>query len=217
MRLYSAALSVFGAKAQIAVAEKNIPCEIELVPYLLSTGYNPKHPEVVRINPKSQVPVLIDGDLEIYDSTQIFEYLEDCYPEAPLWPTDPSSRARARQLEHSSDEVFFPHVLILIQRKAGHSEEKKAAARQGIENYYDQMEELLTESSFLAGDYSYADIGFLMAHHHGVLLGCDFHPHHKNLEAWRRRMLARPAVKGVIEPMRLFIESQGLTAPGFTK
>ena len=49
--------------------------------------YEPKHPAVERINPKRQVPVLIDGSTEIFDSTQIFEYLEDAAPTPPLWPT----------------------------------------------------------------------------------------------------------------------------------
>ena len=35
-----------------------------MVPFEMKTLYEPKHPEVVRINPKRQVPVLIDGDLE---------------------------------------------------------------------------------------------------------------------------------------------------------
>ena len=48
-----------------------------MVPFEMATLYQPKHPEVARINPKRQVPVLVDGDLEIFDSTQIFEYLED--------------------------------------------------------------------------------------------------------------------------------------------
>jgi glutathione S-transferase len=62
---------------------------------------------VLRINPKRQVPVLIDDGVEIFDSTQIFEYLEDRFPDPPLWPREPAARARARQLELKSDEVFF--------------------------------------------------------------------------------------------------------------
>jgi glutathione S-transferase len=43
---------------------------------------------VVRIRPKQQVPVLLHGDLEIFDSPQIFEYLEDLVPEPALWCRD---------------------------------------------------------------------------------------------------------------------------------
>lgn len=76
MKLYSGPLSMFGAKAEIALREKGFDFELEMVPFEMKVLYEPKHPEVVRINPKRQVPVLIDGDLELFDSTQIFEYLE---------------------------------------------------------------------------------------------------------------------------------------------
>ena len=215
MKLYSGPLSMFGAKAEIAVAEKNVNCNIELVPYLRGKGYNPKHPEVLRVNPKGQVPILIDNDIEIYDSTQIFEYLEHRYSATPLWPSDPSIRARARQLEHASDEVFFPHVRTLMQRSSAHTVEEFQTARQGINNYYNQMEKLLTGQEFLAGDYSYADIAFFMAHYFAVLIGRDLKPNHQHLDAWRRRILIRPAVHAVIQTMNIFIRSQKLTAPGF--
>ena len=77
-RLYSGPLSMFGAKAEIAAREKGIDVELVMVPFDMERLYEPKHPEVVRINPKRQVPVLVHGDFEIFDSTQIFEYLEAC-------------------------------------------------------------------------------------------------------------------------------------------
>ena len=67
MRLFSGPLSMFGAKVQIAAHEKNIDFELIMVPFTMKEGYAPKHPEVLRINPKRQVPVLIDGDLEIFE------------------------------------------------------------------------------------------------------------------------------------------------------
>jgi len=102
---------MFGAKVQIAVLEKGLDFELVMVSFDKSRGYEPKHPEVLRINPKRQVPVLIHGELEIFDSTQIFEYLEDLQPDPALWPKGPVGRARARLLEHESDEVYFPHVI----------------------------------------------------------------------------------------------------------
>jgi glutathione S-transferase len=99
--LFSGPLSMFGAKAQIAVLEKGLACEVVMVPFDMDRLYEPKHPEVVRINPKRQVPVLVDGDLEIFDSTQIFEYLEDLKPAPALWPED-QSHARRRASSNSS-------------------------------------------------------------------------------------------------------------------
>ena len=76
IRLYSGPLSMFGMKAEIALKEKGIAADVVMVPFAMRTLYQPKHPEVLRINPKAQVPVLLHDGLEIFDSTQIFEYLE---------------------------------------------------------------------------------------------------------------------------------------------
>src|ERR687891_2063 len=112
MRLFSGPLSMFGAKAEIAALEKGLDFDLVMVPF--EEKYEPKHPEVLRINPKQQVPVLIHGDLEIFDSTQIFEYFENLQPDPPLWPRERRARARARLLELKSDEVYFPHVIRLM-------------------------------------------------------------------------------------------------------
>jgi len=61
--LYSGPLSMFGAKVQIAALEKGLDFDLVMVPYNSQLGYNPKHPEVLRINPKGQVPVLVHGGL----------------------------------------------------------------------------------------------------------------------------------------------------------
>ena len=106
MRLFSGPLSMFGAKAQIAALEKGLDFDLVMVPFDMKHLYEPKHPDVLRINPKRQVPVLIHGDLEIFDSTQIFEYFEHLQPSPALWPSQPTARARARLLEHKSDEVY---------------------------------------------------------------------------------------------------------------
>src|SRR5262249_48771185 len=114
IRLYSGPLSMFGAKAQIAALEKGLDFDLIMVPFEMKTLYEPKHPEVLRINPKKQVPVLVHGDLEIFDSTQIFEYFEDLKPKPALWPRDIVARARARLIEHKSDEVYFPPIVRLM-------------------------------------------------------------------------------------------------------
>src|SRR6476469_9220124 len=102
MKLYSGPLSMFGAKAEIAAREKGLAVELVMVPCEMATLYQPKHPVGLRINPQRQVPLLIDGDLELFDSTQTFEYFEAVKPEPPLWPAEPKARARARLLEHKS-------------------------------------------------------------------------------------------------------------------
>lgn len=63
--LYSGPLSMFGAKAEIAAREKGLDFELVMVPFDFDKLYTPEHPEVLRANPKRQVPVLVDGDLAL--------------------------------------------------------------------------------------------------------------------------------------------------------
>src|SRR5688572_2025825 len=156
--LYSGPLSMFGAKVQIAALEKGLDFELIMVPFDSTRGYEPKHLEVLRINPKRQVPVLVDGDLEIFDSSQIFEYLEDLKPIPALWPVEPQARARARGLEHQSDEVYFPHIIRLMSLQQDLQGEAALAAIDAANRFYVQMEKRLESNEWLAGSYSYADI-----------------------------------------------------------
>src|SRR5712671_6086889 len=105
MKLYCGPLSLFSRKVEIALHEKGLPYEREMVAFTQAKGYSPKHPAVVAGNPKAQVPVLVDGDLTLFDSTLIFEYLEDTRPKPALWPADPKMRARARLVELTADEI----------------------------------------------------------------------------------------------------------------
>ncbi|WIM14373.1 glutathione S-transferase family protein [Enhydrobacter sp.] len=215
MRLYSGPLSMFGAKAEIAAHEKGIDFELVMVPFEMKTLYQPKHPEVVRINPKRQVPVLVDGDLEIFDSTQIFEYLETLKPEPALWPPDAKAKARARLLEHKSDEVYFPHIIRLMGLQATPDDPLAVEARAAATACYDEMERLIGERDWLAGSYSYADIAFYMAQLFGARMTAPMAEAHPRLQRWRDRMSARPAVAKVAGAMARYLRSQGRPLPEF--
>jgi glutathione S-transferase len=215
MRLFSGPLSMFGAKAQIAAHEKGIDVELIMVPFSMKQGYEPKHPEVLRINPKRQVPVLIDGDVEIFDSTQIFEYFEALKPSPALWPVEAAARARSRLLEHESDEVYFPHVIKLMQLWKTPLDPVAVSARQSAAFCYQKMENVLADRDFLGGSYSYADIAFYMAQLFGARMGADLTGETPGLLRWRQRMTARPAVRRVVAPMADYMRAHGLKIPAF--
>jgi glutathione S-transferase len=215
MRLFSGPLSMFGAKAQIAALEKGLDFELIMVPFDMRRLYEPKHPEVVRINPKRQVPVLIHGDLEIFDSTQIFEYFEDLRPQPALWPAEIGARARARLIELKSDEVYFPHIIRLMGLQETPAEPAAVAARAAAVHIYAEMEETLGSREFLAGPYSYADIAFYMAYVFGARMGAPITERTPRLMEWRDRITARPAVRQVIAPMAAYLASQGRPLPDF--
>src|SRR5580704_11330644 len=215
MTLYSGPLRMFGAKVQIAALEKALDLELVMVPYTSAQGYSPKHSEVLRINPKGQVPVLTHGPVEIFDSTQIFEYLEDLQPASPLWPNDIAVRARARRLEHQSDEVYFPHIIRLMNVKDRANDPAATASVAAAANYYEEMERLLSGGGWLARDYSYADIAFFMAALFGERHGVPITTGTPNLFAWRERMTQRAPVRTVVAAMSTWLKAAGRPVPQF--
>jgi glutathione S-transferase len=198
MRLYSGPLSLFSGKVRIALDEKGVAYELVSVPFSRA-GYEPKHPDVLALNPKAQVPVMVDGDVSVFDSTLILEYLEDEYPAPPLYPRDVAERARCRQLEAAADEILFPHVLDLIREVfykptgAGRDEALVARARAGIAAHYDQLERRVGDA-YLCGDFTVADVGYFLTITFATSLGAGLGDAHPRLRAWYERVQSRPAV-----------------------
>ncbi|MGJ7490739.1 glutathione S-transferase family protein [Variovorax sp. ZT4R33] len=215
MQLFTGPLSMFGAKAEIAALEKGLVFERVMVPFDKDDRYQPRHPDVLRINPKQQVPVLIDGAVEIFDSTQIFEYLEDLRPQPALWPAGAAARAQARRLEHLSDEVFFPNVVRLFGLQDAMHSAPAVQACAACARHYEAMDALLGDHDHLAGDYSYADIALYMAHVFADRKGAGMTDATPRLVAWRERVGQRPAVRAVVGPMMKFLASQHRPVPLF--
>lgn len=215
--LYSGPLSMFGAKAQIAALEKGLDFELVMVPFDFEKLYAPKHPEVLRVNPKGQVPVLVDGDLAIFDSTQVFEYLEDVQPQPRLWPDDVRGRARARLLELQSDEVYFPHVVRLMGLQAQLREPAAQAAIAAAQQFCLRMEAQLQGREWLAGSYGYADIAFYMAALFGERQGAPLTKDMPRLLDWRERMTARPPVAQVAGAMARYLHAIARPVPPFLR
>jgi len=73
-------------------------------------------PAFARLNPRRRVPVLRDGELVLYESNAIVEYLQDAYPDGPsLWPTDVRDRAFARRFAGEADAYLYPVVRQLAE------------------------------------------------------------------------------------------------------
>jgi glutathione S-transferase len=206
---------MFGAKAEIAALEKGLDVELIMVPFDMERLYEPKHPEVLRVNPKKQVPVLIHGAVELFDSTQIFEYFEDVRPDPPLWPASSEARAKARLLELKSDEVFFPPIIRLMGLQNRLEDAAAVAAREASARYYGEMELALAHGDYLAGPYSYADIAFYMAQVFAARMGTPMTGSTPRLLRWRERLTARPAIRQVVGAMARFLLSHKRPLPDF--
>jgi len=96
LKLYDYPDCPFCQKVRVVLAEKDLEYEKIFVDL---RRQEQKTPEFLRLNPYGKVPVLVDEDEVIYDSTIINEYLEDEYPLPHLLPEDSQARARGRLLE----------------------------------------------------------------------------------------------------------------------
>ena len=90
-------LSPYVRKVLVCLEHKGIAYEIDhIVPFFGDDRFS-------RLSPLRRIPVLVDGDLVLTDSTVICEYIEDRQPTPALLPTDIRDRARARWLEEFAD------------------------------------------------------------------------------------------------------------------
>jgi glutathione S-transferase len=96
MKLYYASGSPWAWRVHLALEEKGVAYEADLITF--SSGYL-HTPEYLAMNPHGKVPLLTDGDLAIYESQAILEYVEEKHPEPPLLPGDAAERARVRMEE----------------------------------------------------------------------------------------------------------------------
>jgi glutathione S-transferase len=106
----------------VALREKRLPFEMRDVALHEGEHFAPAY---AAESLTSRVPVLVDGDFRLSESSAIVEYLEDRYPapaHARVLPADVRTRARARQVmawlrsdlmaireERSAEYVFYPH------------------------------------------------------------------------------------------------------------
>lgn len=63
---------------------------------------------VTRISGTGKVPALADGDVQVWESLAILEYLAEKFPDSRLWPAVPAARAHARVLAAEMHAGFVP-------------------------------------------------------------------------------------------------------------
>ena len=103
--LYEHPLSPYAQKIKIALREKGIEFESK-TPDVSGGGFGGS--EFLQANPRAELPTLIDGNVKIFDSTIILEYIEEKWSEPPLLPSNPAERAYVRTIEEVMDTYYEP-------------------------------------------------------------------------------------------------------------
>ena len=124
--------------------------------------------EFERLSPLRRIPVLIDGDLVLCDSSVICAYLDEAYEGRSLFPADPRDRARARWLEEFADtrlgdlfiwSLFYQRIVKpMVWGEPTDEERVERTLRDDVPRALDYLESELPETGFLFGELGIADI-----------------------------------------------------------
>lgn len=111
-------------------------------------------------SPSRQVPVLKDGDLTVWDSLAICEYLAERFPDARLWPVDPALRALGRSAAaemHGGFQALRSECPMALETRT--TMEVSEAVQKNVRTIVERWTQLLTRSGgpFLLGEWSIAD------------------------------------------------------------
>jgi glutathione S-transferase len=184
MELWHAWACPYCMRVRAALAEKGIPYEGRVVDLAA------KPPELLRLNPKGGVPVLVDGGRAIPESLDILEYLEERWPSPRLFPDGPG-RAAARQAYERVNALLGPHLFKLVRG----SPDEKAAAAASVRSALASLDTDAREEGFLLGELSVADlalasfVGKLPPDLRPAALGLP------RLGAWERAVMDRPSIR----------------------
>jgi glutathione S-transferase len=155
--------SSWSMRPWLALRANNIDFEEIFIP--LYTGEADKQ-RILSFTHSGKVPVLIDGDVTIWDSLAIIEYVAERFPEARLWPEDRARRAHARSIAaemHSGFLALRNECGMNLHRPIGaialSAEARANVAR--IEQIWIECRERYGKTGpFLFGDFSGADAMF---------------------------------------------------------
>lgn len=211
--LYHLPLSPYSRKVRLALAEKRIPFELRI------ERVWERRPEFLELNAACTVPVLTeDNGLAISDSYAICEYLDEAYPDVPLFGRTLAERAEVRRLVAWFDGKFGQEVTANLlyekqmKRLLGRGNPDASAIRAGYANLRPHLEYLgwLAETrAWLAGSQiSLAD--FAAAAHLSTLdyIGDVDWSLNDSAKDWYARMKSRPSFRSLLAD-----RVSGLTPP----
>jgi glutathione S-transferase len=137
--------------------------------------------EFERMSPLRRIPVLIDGDFSVSDSSVICAYLDEAYPGHPLFPADPKDRARARWLEEFADtrlgdvfiwSLFYQKIVHpLVWAEPGDQQRIDKSLNEDIPAALEFLERERPADGCLVGDIGAADISIASFFLNGAYAG----------------------------------------------
>lgn len=203
IQLYFAKASTFSQRTRVVLLEKGIdftPIEIDL--QNKPDGYT-------QISHYGKVPAIKHGDVEIYESAIINEYLDEVFPEPPLLPRDPAAKAIARIWIDYANTRLVPAFNKFLRGKD--SQEQEQGRREFTEALLYIEQEGLGKGDYLLGDqFSLVDISFypwferlpLLEHFRKFTLPAET----PRLQTWWNLVGDRSSIQAVANPVDFYLQ-----------
>jgi glutathione S-transferase len=175
MKVIGSYVSPYVRKVLVCMELKGLDYEVDpITPFFGNDEFR-------RLSPLCRIPVLIDDDLVLTDSTVIAEFLEERFPDPPLLPKEPRERARARWLEEFADSrlgdvfiwgLFYPKMVHpRVWGEPGDQKRIDQALTTDIPAALDYLEQELPGNGYLFGDIGLADIAIASFFRNGSYAG----------------------------------------------
>lgn len=207
VHLYFSKGSTFSQRTRVVLLEKEIDftsTEIDL---------QNKPADFTQVSRYGKVPAIKHGDIEIYESTIINEYLDEVFPEPPLLPDEPGEKAIARLWIDYANTRLVPAFNKFLRGKD--AQEQEQGRKEFTESllYIEQegLGKLSSNGPYWLGDnYSLVDISFypwferlpVLEHFRKFSLPQET----PRLQEWWNVVRSRPAIKAVANPVDFYIE-----------
>lgn len=188
-------LSSWSLRPWLVLRQAGIPFTEKMIRF----GRPETRAEMLEQSPSGLVPCLVDGDIRVWDSLAIAEYLADRFPEKRLWPEDRAARAEARAISAEMHSGFsaLRTVWPMNFARDGMRHIRPDAVRRDIARIADIWTGARTRHGaggpFLFGRFSIADAMYAPVVSRFVTYGPVELP--AAAAAWRDMMFALPAMK----------------------
>ncbi len=128
VKIYSAEACPYAQRTRLILHEKGVDFELTEIDLAEKPDWLPE------VSPYGKVPAIVHGDVRVYESSIINEYLDEAFPEPAMMPADSAGRALARiWIDYSNTRFIDPEYKLLREQdpelRAGLAEELSAILR----------------------------------------------------------------------------------------
>jgi glutathione S-transferase len=207
LTFYYGSGSPFAWRVWLALEHKGIPYEFKLLSFSERDTYKP---EFLAMNPRHQVPVIVDDGFAHYESAAIVEYLDELKPQPSLFPGDARRRAQLRRMVCEADQYFseINGKLLVGVLFAKPEEWDQAAIAKARDNLLQELAlwDKAMQGDYLAGELSAAD--FALYPMLALSMRCEKKKPDlglkaalpKNISTWMARVEALPYFQRTLPP-----------------